>query len=409
MVTEAVVHNEKLVALLEQAFSFHEQGMLENAEKLYLQLSSDFPGLWHVHFNLGLLYFEQNQLSRALYQYTEALRLNDQSNDLYYNLALCQKESGLMEEAISNYCRALKLVPDDIDCLYNLAGCYTQIEKFIDALACYQKVLDLQPDHRSALSNTAFLYHKTGEGEKAIKFYSLLLEIDPEDNSARHMLSSLKGEHRNTAPHSYIKEVFDSYSDHYEDSLINKLEYALPGRLLELIGKASDRKEFHSVIDLGCGTGLCGEVLAPYCYKLHGIDLSESMVAIAETKQIYHELLIGDIETLIETRRSEQYDLILAADVFAYLGQLDSLFRDIGRLIKKDGLFCFSAENLPSETVEFKLMKSGRFAHSNSYVKRLARDYGWSVLSSDLLDLRKESDRWIQGAFYCLEPVLLHE
>ena len=33
------------------------------------------------------------------------------------------------------------------------------------------------------------------------------------------------------------------------------------------------------VLDAGCGTGLCGPLVAPYARRLVGVDLSEAMLA----------------------------------------------------------------------------------------------------------------------------------
>ena len=49
------------------------------------------------------------------------------------------------------------------------------------------------------------------------------------------------------------------------------------------------------VLDAGCGTGLCGPLVAPYARRLVGVDLSERMLARA-----------GDAERL---RRAGQGEL----------------------------------------------------------------------------------------------------
>ena len=44
------------------------------------------------------------------------------------------------------------------------------------------------------------------------------------------------------------------------------------------------------VLDAGCGTGLCGALVAPFARRLLGVDLSEGMLAHAMEKSVYHEL-----------------------------------------------------------------------------------------------------------------------
>ena len=38
------------------------------------------------------------------------------------------------------------------------------------------------------------------------------------------------------------------------------------------------------VLDIGCGTGLCGPLVAPYARRLVGVDLSGRMLAQAEAQ-----------------------------------------------------------------------------------------------------------------------------
>ena len=45
------------------------------------------------------------------------------------------------------------------------------------------------------------------------------------------------------------------------------------------------------VLDAGCGTGLCGPLLAPYARRLIGVDLSEGMLALAKEKHVYDALI----------------------------------------------------------------------------------------------------------------------
>lgn len=45
------------------------------------------------------------------------------------------------------------------------------------------------------------------------------------------------------------------------------------------------------ILDAGCGTGLCADVLRPYAKSLVGVDLSPQMLALAAKQQIYDQLV----------------------------------------------------------------------------------------------------------------------
>ena len=299
-----------------KACELHQQEHYKEAETIYHSLITAHPDAWILRYNLGILYFDQNRFDAALSEYTAAYNLTKPNNDLLYNLAICQKQCGQIEQAIDTYLQALDLEPYDIDSLYNLAGCYRVIEHFEEAINFYHQVLLHDPSHQSALNNLAYLYHKSGDKKNAITYYSELLKINQGHQAAEYMIAALSGKRKKYAPASYIRDVFDEYSEHYEDSLINKLKYHVPEKLFEFVNATSGTSQFGSILDLGCGTGLSGVSFRNYCKRIDGIDLSEKMVSVAAGKNIYDNLFIGDIHHFLTDLSVNSYDLIIAADVF---------------------------------------------------------------------------------------------
>jgi SAM-dependent methyltransferase len=77
--------------------------------------------------------------------------------------------------------------------------------------------------------------------------------------------------------------VFAEYAKVY-DLLYRDKDYAAEaGFIAGLIGRYA--LEASSILDLGCGTGLHAHKLASLGYKVHGVDLSFSMLKIAETRR----------------------------------------------------------------------------------------------------------------------------
>lgn len=107
---------------------------------------------------------------------------------------------------------------------------------------------------------------------------------------------------------------------------------------------------------------------------LTGVDLSSEMLARAGEKGCYDNLVIGDIACFAGMESC--YDLVTACDVFVYLGDLATVFENVHRHLKCDGLFAFSTELLSLEGCgdqrAFHLRKNGRFAHSLPYIESLA-------------------------------------
>ena len=387
---------------LTEVFENHQNGCYDRAEFQYRELIEQYPGIWQLHFNCGLLLFELGRCEEALEFYLGGLAINDSSEDLLYNTGICQKELGRFEEAIASYQRALEFAPDAIDCRYNLAGCYRSLGEDDQAAHIYESILADTPAHLPSLNNLAYLTHKHGKNERARELYEQILELNPEHVSADYMRAALSGDTRNQSPNSYIKEVFDQFADHYEASLTDDLGYDLPSELLDIYLHLVAGSRPQRLLDLGCGTGLVGEKFSSLCRTMTGVDISRKMIAVAHEKKLYDSLQISEIIEFLRTNPETAYDLVICADVLPYLGDLGELFYEVSSIMATHGHFMFSVEHLSSDSDRPVLQQSGRFAHSRCYVDETAAQAGWTIIFQTLLDLRKEREGWIQGSIYVM-------
>ncbi|QNB00305.1 methyltransferase domain-containing protein [Massilia sp. Se16.2.3] len=81
---------------------------------------------------------------------------------------------------------------------------------------------------------------------------------------------------------------------------------------------------------MGCGTGLCGPVLRPRSRTLTGVDLSERMLARAAETGLYDSLACADLQAYLDSCHGD-VDLVMAADVLVYFGDLAALFAQCAR------------------------------------------------------------------------------
>jgi len=82
------------------------------------------------------------------------------------------------------------------------------------------------------------------------------------------------------------------------------------------------------ILDIGCGTGLAGAWLKDYARSLVGVDLSEQMVNVARKKMLYQELHVQPLNAFLEGC-DRTFDLVVAADVLSYVGDLQSTFDQV--------------------------------------------------------------------------------
>ena len=96
-----------------------------------------------------------------------------------------------------------------------------------------------------------------------------------------------------------------------------------------------------------------------------------------------------------------RYDLVLAADVFTYVGAIEPVFAALARVLLPDGLFAFSVEAAPDD-VEFQLRDSLRFAHSRRHIEALAQRHGHAVLQCVRQPMREDQHRPVEAWYVVL-------
>lgn len=213
----------------------------------------------------------------------------------------------------------------------------------------------------------------------------------------------------------YVKDLFNSYGSVYDQQL-KKLRYAAPRVIRQEMAKIykaiyekeksvvieSDR-DFNvageqikadgcstytvfmnatlDILDLGCGTGLAGSWLKDYARSMVGVDMSEKMVQAARKKMLYQELQVQPIDEYLDSC-TKTFDLVVAAEVLSYIGDLTDTFRKVAPVMRPGSYFVFTAEACPEAEASdkgFKLMKSGRFGYTRAYLERQVAAMGSSI------------------------------
>lgn len=325
--------------------------------------------------NLGSALQAEGRLEEAVNAYRQAIALNPGFTLAYNNLGNALRAAGERDAAASAFRRALEIAPDVALLHFNLGDLLHELGQYDEAIAAMKCALALDPGLTVASDSLAVLYMKTGDTGEAINMFRRMLEHDKDNASARHLLAALEGQASSEAPSDYVKKLFDGYAGDFEHHLVGELGYQTPQKLHDLLEEfIRDRQADMDIIDLGCGTGLCGPLLRKHARLLKGVDLSPGMLAKARERKIYDELVEGDLSVGLGMAK-HAYDLVIAADVFVYVGELGQVFEATTRALRPGGLFAFSLE-AEEDCDDFVLRPTGRYAHSIGYSRRLAEDAG---------------------------------
>jgi predicted TPR repeat methyltransferase len=181
--------------------------------------------------------------------------------------------------------------------------------------------------------------------------------------------------------------------------LLHVLNYRAPELLIEPL--AREGRTFARALDLGCGTGLCGVLMRPLSGRLDAVDLSANMVARSAARKVYDSVQQADLVEYLRTT-AEHYDLIVAADVFIYVGALEAVFAGVAQVLEKGGMFCFSVESVAGG-LEYELRPSLRYAHSPGYIRKLSEQHGFEIARASAHPIRDDQRSPVPGWFAWLD------
>lgn len=202
------------------------------------------------------------------------------------------------------------------------------------------------------------------------------------------------------ANEAYVAALFDAFADSFDEKLVGWLDYRAPQQVAASVRSAlGEGKVAARGIDLGCGTGLLAPELRGLVKHLDGVDLSPKMIEKARARKLYDALIVGEIVAELG-KHPGGYDLVAAADVLSYFGDLRALFEAVRAALPDDGLFVATVEK--GSGARYQAGKSGRYQHGEAYLRKRAAEAGFVVLSLDEIELRKEENKPVIGYVFAL-------
>jgi predicted TPR repeat methyltransferase len=380
----------------------HQQGRNEEAVTLIERSVALVPDQADWHSNLGIVLQTNERLDSAICSYRRAIAIDPGHANAYNNLGVLLRATGQPVEAEAAYRAAIRLDPEHIDAYTNLGILLNGLKRTEEATACYCKAITLRPKHPEARKLLALAHCTLGEVGHATKILEEWLEEEPGNPIARHMLAACTSRDvPERASNAFIETTFDGFAASFEAKLA-RLSYRAPvlvAAMLEDCGlKPSHRLD---VLDAGCGTGLCGALVAPFARRLVGVDLSEGMLAHAKEKNVYHALKKAELSEYLRNNR-EAFDLIVSADTLVYFGDLKGVIAAFAAALRPNGLLVFTLEHAAGDVDDagFRLELHGRYSHARPYVEQLLTTSG---LQSKVVqaELRMEAGAPVQGLVIC--------
>lgn len=363
-------------------------------------------------FQIARLHYETNNYTESEIYYQKLLSTNGNNSTVLNNLGRLYEETGDIDKAIDYFQLAIEK-DNTIALLYRNLGKALLKKKQLDkAEKAFKQSLDIEP-HPESYFNLGKIYAENDDLDTARGYFEKALNMEiPADVekpdkfqlAVKYFLSSVNDPDRfNQDKKSFVADLFDGYADKFDSHLVNNLEYKTP-ELIRIIFEQTVTSKTNNIVDLGCGTGLCAHFLKPYADHLVGIDLSQKMIEKADELGLYDQLIVGEITEEINSLDME-IDVVVAADVFVYVGGLKDIFTACSQKMKVDSIFIFSTETTIDDTEEYKLYDSGRYKHSTDYLDRISSETGFSVIQHKECDLRKERGIAVKGLISLIKKI----
>lgn len=178
--------------------------------------------------------FRQGQYNQAFDKFFEALKYNEENDEVYYELGKCNYYIKSFQDSIAHFKRAISIKPQEsnyyfgLGCAYDESGSVknakiafydavninpmnikariayaimlTKELEYAQAIEQFLEVLKYVPDNPDTLYNLALCYELVGDVERAIKYYKLAIDKDNNHKEANHNLELILGE-------KYIPEI----------------------------------------------------------------------------------------------------------------------------------------------------------------------------------------------------------
>jgi ubiquinone/menaquinone biosynthesis C-methylase UbiE len=132
-----------------------------------------------------------------------------------------------------------------------------------------------------------------------------------------------------------IQKAYNDWSETYDsdENLTRDLDQRVTGEALANL-------HFHSILELGCGTGKNTGLLAQVGTRVHALDFSQGMIEMAKNKTKAENVSFS-LADLTQPWPCEDapYDLVVCNLVLEHIQDLSFIFSEASRVLEPNGKF----------------------------------------------------------------------
>lgn len=359
----------------EAGLAAQQAGRLDEAAAHYRASLAALPGRPSALTNLGATLLALDRPDEALPLLQQATEAAPTHAEAWAHLGEALLARQRPAEALQAFARLRALPSASPRAALRHAECLARLGRLDEAAAEAEALVAQHADWGEAWLLAGSLRKDLGRAEAAAAALQRAAELGTGGDLAGWLLAGLRGardaEVPPLPPPGYVESLFDAYAADFERHL-DELEYRAP----ELLLPGLVHRRYGLALDLGCGTGLVGRVVRPLAERLEGLDVAAAMLDAARATGAYDALHRAELVEHLRSRPAASVDLVLAADVFIYVGDLEPVFAAVRRALAAGGVFAFTVEEAPAG-VAVELRPTARYAHSAAHLDTLAARHGF--------------------------------
>lgn len=172
-----------------------------------------------------------------------------------------------------------------------------------------------------------------------------------------------------------MKQFSDLYAQYY-DLLYQDKDYQYEVDYVDRLIRNS-KNPGNTILDIGCGTGKHAEIFCTKGYKVHGIDVSEDMLKVAQNRCYGKEEVLSFSHSSIQNLMLEKkFDVVISLfHVMSYQSNNEDLikaFKVVKNHLNDGGVFIFDFWYGPAVLTDLPIVRSKKLENDKVKVTRLA-------------------------------------
>ncbi len=151
------------------------------ALNIFSKLNNDYPDQWIPYYYLGVIDVLNNNNSGYKEKFQKAIQMADTSREAYVNIGLAYFQQNEIDDALETLDEGLIKFPDEYRIYYIKGLSLQRIGKEPESIKYFEKAIEFNPNDIGMLSTIALAYDNQGNYSKSTEIYEMALKLDPQN------------------------------------------------------------------------------------------------------------------------------------------------------------------------------------------------------------------------------------